>query len=282
MKEVLADIDRWRSRAASGWRWPGWSASRAPGPRCPGATMVVSEAGEVAGSVSGGCVEGAVVTEALEVLGRRASHGAVHLRLLRRRGLRRRTDLRWHHPGPRRAARLVSGPLYERARPPRCGPSEPVVLATWPRSTSTAADELLGRQAAGASRRADPVARARLGDADLDRVVARDARRGAGRRPHRHPPLRPPRRGRGARTSGVHRVVRPAAPHDHLRRRGLHRGARPGGQDPRLPGDGLRRPAGVRHPGPVPHGRRGRRRLARPVPGRGRRPTSGRATWCAC
>ncbi len=30
--------------------------------------MAVNDAGEVAGSVSGGCVEGAVVTEALEVL----------------------------------------------------------------------------------------------------------------------------------------------------------------------------------------------------------------------
>jgi xanthine dehydrogenase accessory factor len=30
--------------------------------------MVVNDVGEVAGSVSGGCVEGAVVTEALEVL----------------------------------------------------------------------------------------------------------------------------------------------------------------------------------------------------------------------
>ncbi len=38
------------------------------GPRDPGAAMAVNEDGAVAGSVSGGCVEGAVVTEALEVL----------------------------------------------------------------------------------------------------------------------------------------------------------------------------------------------------------------------
>ena len=38
------------------------------GPRAPGAAMAVSEDGEVAGSVSGGCVEGAVVTEALAIL----------------------------------------------------------------------------------------------------------------------------------------------------------------------------------------------------------------------
>jgi xanthine dehydrogenase accessory factor len=31
--------------------------------------MVVSDAGEVAGSVSGGCVEGVVVSEALDILG---------------------------------------------------------------------------------------------------------------------------------------------------------------------------------------------------------------------
>src|SRR3546814_11718522 len=38
------------------------------GPRGPGAAMAVSEDGEVVGSVSGGCVEGAVVEEAMAVL----------------------------------------------------------------------------------------------------------------------------------------------------------------------------------------------------------------------
>src|SRR5256885_2276049 len=38
------------------------------GPRDPGAAMAVNEDGEVAGSVSGGCVEGAVLTEGLSVL----------------------------------------------------------------------------------------------------------------------------------------------------------------------------------------------------------------------
>ncbi|HZU74234.1 MAG TPA: XdhC family protein [Acidimicrobiales bacterium] len=67
MREILADIDRWRAagRRVALARVVGLEGS---GPRDPGAAMAVSEDGEVAGSVSGGCVEGAVVTEALEVL----------------------------------------------------------------------------------------------------------------------------------------------------------------------------------------------------------------------
>src|SRR6187455_3240095 len=67
MKELLDDIDRWQS---AGLRV---AVARVvdiegSGPRAPGAAMAVNEDGEVAGSVSGGCVEGAVVTEALAVL----------------------------------------------------------------------------------------------------------------------------------------------------------------------------------------------------------------------
>ena len=67
MKEVLDDIERWRSevRRVALARVVGVEGSS---PRDPGATMAVSEDGRVAGSVSGGCVEGAVVTEALDVL----------------------------------------------------------------------------------------------------------------------------------------------------------------------------------------------------------------------
>jgi xanthine dehydrogenase accessory factor len=67
VKEVLDDIERWRAQGkrVAVARVVGVVGS---GPRDPGATMAVSEDGEVAGSVSGGCVEGAVVTEALEVL----------------------------------------------------------------------------------------------------------------------------------------------------------------------------------------------------------------------
>ena len=67
MRELLDDIDRWSAagKRVAVARVVGLEGS---GPRDPGAAMAVSSDGEVAGSVSGGCVEGAVVTEALEVL----------------------------------------------------------------------------------------------------------------------------------------------------------------------------------------------------------------------
>jgi xanthine dehydrogenase accessory factor len=67
VKELLEDIARWR---AAGERI---AVARVvdiegSGPRDPGASMAVTESGEVAGSVSGGCVEGAVVGQALAIL----------------------------------------------------------------------------------------------------------------------------------------------------------------------------------------------------------------------
>lgn len=67
MKEILADLDDWRAegRQVALARVVNVEGS---GPRDPGAAMAVSDNGDVIGSVSGGCVEGAVVGEALDIL----------------------------------------------------------------------------------------------------------------------------------------------------------------------------------------------------------------------
>jgi xanthine dehydrogenase accessory factor len=67
VKDVLDDIERWQ-RAGSRVALARVVTVTGSGPREPGAAMAVNDRGEVAGSVSGGCVEGAVVAEALEVL----------------------------------------------------------------------------------------------------------------------------------------------------------------------------------------------------------------------
>ncbi|MDE0067556.1 MAG: XdhC family protein [Acidimicrobiaceae bacterium] len=67
MKELLDDLDRWRS-AGTAVAMARVVDLEGSGPRSVGAAMAVTEVGEVSGSVSGGCVEGAVVVEALDVL----------------------------------------------------------------------------------------------------------------------------------------------------------------------------------------------------------------------
>ena len=68
MRDVLNDIMKW------------WDAGETFGlatvvqtyrsaPREPGAALATSADGEVVGSVSGGCVEGDVITEAMDVIG---------------------------------------------------------------------------------------------------------------------------------------------------------------------------------------------------------------------
>lgn len=73
MKDILDDIERWQGEGLR------VALARVvdvegSGPRLPGAAMAVAEDGTVAGSVSGGCVEGAVVSEALAVLGGAPPH----------------------------------------------------------------------------------------------------------------------------------------------------------------------------------------------------------------
>ena len=72
MREILDDIDRWRT-AGKRVAVARVVKIEGSGPRDPGAAMAVNEDGEVAGSVSGGCVEGAVVSEALAILGERSA-----------------------------------------------------------------------------------------------------------------------------------------------------------------------------------------------------------------
>jgi xanthine dehydrogenase accessory factor len=67
MRELLDDIDRWQ-RAGKSVALARVVDIEGSGPRQPGAAMAVNIDGEVAGSVSGGCVEGAVVAEALDIL----------------------------------------------------------------------------------------------------------------------------------------------------------------------------------------------------------------------
>jgi xanthine dehydrogenase accessory factor len=67
VKEVLPDIERWRAR---GERFAVATvvATRRSAPRPVGAKFAVSASGEMAGSVSGGCVESDVYEHACEVL----------------------------------------------------------------------------------------------------------------------------------------------------------------------------------------------------------------------
>lgn len=69
MLDLMPSLSRWRP-AASGERCAVATIVAASGsvPRPPGTSMLVSETGRILGSLSGGCVEGAVVESALEVM----------------------------------------------------------------------------------------------------------------------------------------------------------------------------------------------------------------------
>lgn len=164
MKEILDDLDRWHG---AGRRFALARLVDVDGsaPRLPGAAMAVNDAGEVAGSVSGGCVEGAVVTEALEVLATGARRlvsfgysdddafavgltcgGVVHLFL---------EPVDWSDPAARWPA-LVAAIRADR----------PATLATVVDGPHVGAKLLVGPEG---------TAEGSLGDPDLDRVAGRDA-----------------------------------------------------------------------------------------------------------
>ncbi len=67
MRDVLPDIEKWRERGEKVAIATVVSMAGSA-PRQPGAKLAVSEKGELSGSVSGGCVEPAVVEAAFEVI----------------------------------------------------------------------------------------------------------------------------------------------------------------------------------------------------------------------
>ena len=68
MKDVLEDVDAWVAQGEDVAIATVVAVQRSA-PRPPGAKMAVNGSGEVSGAVSGGCVEGAVVEVAEQVLG---------------------------------------------------------------------------------------------------------------------------------------------------------------------------------------------------------------------
>src|SRR3954469_15626253 len=67
MREILPELDRWRARGDR-VAMARVVATRRSAPRPVGSKLIVSETGELAGSVAGGCVESEVVEAAREVL----------------------------------------------------------------------------------------------------------------------------------------------------------------------------------------------------------------------
>ncbi len=67
MKDILDDIARWRARGEK-VAIATVVATRKSAPRPVGSKLAISESGEIAGSVSGGCVESDVYENARDVL----------------------------------------------------------------------------------------------------------------------------------------------------------------------------------------------------------------------
>jgi xanthine dehydrogenase accessory factor len=68
MREIAGQLERWRERGDAAVALATVVATRRSAPRPVGSKLAVSERGELAGSVSGGCVEGEVAVVAREVL----------------------------------------------------------------------------------------------------------------------------------------------------------------------------------------------------------------------
>ncbi|MCC7161364.1 MAG: XdhC family protein [Anaerolineae bacterium] len=67
MQEILSNLQQWQARGdETALATVTWTAGSTP--RTIGAKMAINSRGEFVGSVSGGCVEGAVIDEARQVI----------------------------------------------------------------------------------------------------------------------------------------------------------------------------------------------------------------------
>ena len=158
---------------ANGRRVAVWSAPRDQSPRRRGpGPMVVSDQGEVAGSVSGGCVEGAVVTTALEILnGERESVASSPSATPTTRCSRSVSPAGARSTcSSNRSTGSADDGGGSLRRVAGCFVSRGADRLRWPRLSPARS---VGAQAAGRATRSRRLAS--LGDADLDRVVVRDA-----------------------------------------------------------------------------------------------------------
>ena len=267
MRDVLDDLIGW------------WQAGETVGmgtvvgtwrsaPRPAGASMLVGPDGTAVGSVSGGCVEGAVYEEAKDVV-------ATGEPTLQRYGISDDDAF---------AVGLTCGGIIDvfvesisRESFPELGEiaesidrHEPVAVVTVVKGP----DDRLGRRLVLWPDRASGT----LGLATAGRRGHRRRPRHAGRRAHRAAALRARRRTARRRPDPVRELLRPRGPDGGLRRDRLRRRRRPGRRLPRLPGHRLRRPAGLRDAEALPRRPRGDRGVAAPLPaGRGRRRPDRRA-----
>lgn len=161
MRDLLAQLDDWH-RAGLGVVLARVVDTDGSGPRDAGAAMAVNESGAVIGSVSGGCVEGAVVTEALDVLAT---------------GRCRTVDFGYSDDDAFAVGLTCGGTVRLFLAPYDPGDVVPALSAALAANTPAAVVTVIAGAGSGAWLVTSPDGRTvgSLGDPDLDRVAARDA-----------------------------------------------------------------------------------------------------------